>query len=365
MGIVREVTKARSIQPPLVGLRNARWVEIRHPSYYCISIFLFLSTLNVDTINQVKPIDILEPTVPNIGDGGIPPIFHLRCQSEILYINFINFTLYADAWFVGLEIYNPVSVLIQYNLSQNTFSDAQKSNDEWYPNHWLVHDASSTVIGNATIVLENAYFDIIKKDYYVYDYAYENQKLRKVALCPNPDYIGGMTDYAFSAEHILVIHNDIHLWQSQDGKELITHFLGRGEGSADFYFSPLGTYLVGRYCDEHNINDSVRENETWVFPASILIRTDNREIIESQKDVAFTQDEQFFVTERDGIPTLVHTATDTDMLHYSIPSPMVSAAFSPNGKRIYIAAANSKIYVFDSRLDSLVADWELLADPQR
>ena len=75
--------------------------------------------------------------------------------------------------------------------------------------------------------------------------------------------------------------------------------------------------------------------------------------------MAFSSDDRYLLTVRDGQPTLVDTDTDKNLCIYEMPSPMLSAVFSPDDSEIYIAGEDCKIYVFDSGIFSHARNWFL------
>ncbi len=79
------------------------------------------------------------------------------------------------------------------------------------------------------------------------------------------------------------------------------------------------------------------------------------------KDVAFTSDSRFFLTERDGVPTLVDSRMNWDLQKYDIDGEeMTAATFSPDDTQLYIATKEERIYIFDSQLPySKVDGWEV------
>ena len=84
------------------------------------------------------------------------------------------------------------------------------------------------------------------------------------------------------------------------------------------------------------------------------------DIFNVNKDVAFTKDDQFLVTEWKGVPTLFHTSMlGWPLEQYPVPSFMTACTFSPDDKQVYIACEDNKIYVFNVNLSASTATWEL------
>jgi len=320
-------------------------------------IFLFLSSSQI-AVAQVNPVDISAPPIPDyetIEGVEIPVIYHLRAESNSLDINFMTFYVYADAYYIGTEFNIDWSAQTQYDLANKSFSDFKRLETDWHVNIPLIHDASSVILDGETMLLENSYFHN-QEDMGGADPLITEKTIFSVSLSPNRLFIGGVCRILYHGYHVSGLDNYLQLWSSRDGKELFSQFLGRGY--SEFYFSPQGSFLAGRYCDD--IDNGKEQIPRWIRgPRSILVNTTTHEKIASSKDVAFTSDDEYFVTERDGVPTLVHARTDTNILRYAMESPMISAAFSPDNQRLYIAGANSKIYVFDSHLPSHAAGWEV------
>ncbi|MBN2328358.1 MAG: hypothetical protein JXR73_14530, partial [Candidatus Omnitrophica bacterium] len=81
---------------------------------------------------------------------------------------------------------------------------------------------------------------------------------------------------------------------------------------------------------------------------------------EVNRDVDFTKDEAYFITERDDMPTLVDVETDENILRYDMPVVMMAACFSPDDRTLYIAGEDNQLYVFDSGLQASAAEnWPL------
>jgi len=320
-----------------------------------LSIYL---SFNFHASAQVYPVDIIVPPIPGyetIEGVEIPVIYHLRSESNSLEIHFMTFYVYADAYYIGTEFTIDWSAQTQYDLADKSFSDFKKLETDWHVNTPLIHDASSVILNGETMLLENSYF--YKEEDTGHPYPLVTEKtIFSVCISPNRLFIGGSCRISYHGYHVSGLDNYLQLWSSQDGKELFSQFLGRGY--SEFYFSPQSTFLAGRYCDD--IDNGPEQNPRWIRgPRSILVNTTTHDKIASNRDVAFTSGDEYFVTERDGVPTLVHVRTDTNILRYAMESPMISAAFSPDNQRLYIAGANSQIYVFDSHLPSQTPGWEV------
>ncbi len=82
------------------------------------------------------------------------------------------------------------------------------------------------------------------------------------------------------------------------------------------------------------------------------------------KDVTFTSDDQYFLTEWEGKPTLFNLSSLqselTPIKQFDTPTYMTACTFSPDDEFVYIACEDNKIYVFESGIpDTKVDDWQL------
>ncbi len=335
-------------------------------------LLLFLSSSNL-LFSQIQPIEEIMPPVPNkvtLDGGETPEIYWLHCGNNFLDINFIAFTQWwGDNFNPDPECNIDWSILIKYDLNNTEFDNSILRWDlqsrifvieKWNQWNGLVHDASSVEINGQRIFLENAY----RTNYEVVDDVHEKEQLVEACLSPEKQCIIGITMETGSAQqHYSSFSLNIHLWNSETGAEIVEMRHQIGADYYEIYFSPKGEYLLCRYPfpPRYYPYDIIRlDEEIWVRgPKTLLIDLSYPRKLISNRDVAFTSDDEYFVTERDGVPTLVHARTDTNILRYAMESPMISAAFSPDNQRLYIAGANSKIYVFDSHLPSRTPGWEV------
>ncbi len=335
-------------------------------------ILLLLLISNTFTYTQIQPVEEIEPPLPNIKtmDGGeTPEIYWLKCNGILLHINFMTFT----QWWGDTNNPDPYcnidwSVLIHYDLIQKKFGnpimrwDLQNRvfiADKWNQINGLIHDASSVTVNGKIIFVENAYRESIDE---AIDFS-EKEQLIEAYLSPNKEYIVGISVYTSTVYfHYFSYQQILHLWRIDTGDEIkeMRHHIGADYN--EIYFSPKGEYILCRYpFPPYYPYDMIHLDEKkWVRgPKTLLIDLSHPRKLTSNRDVAFTSDDEYFVTERDGVPTLVHARSDTNILRYTMESPMISAAFSPDNQRLYIAGANSQIYVFDSHLPSNSAGWEV------
>ncbi len=350
-------------------MKSAKFYPIFLPFYFAIPFHAW---------GQIQPVEILEPPMPNLeriqGGEGEPEILWLRCDEDYLKINFIStsrtggdsqvrYILYLIDW----------SVLLNYDMNKMSYSEPVIRYSDQYKifdyKYWhaqqctgLIHDASSVTVNGQRIFLENSYAHIEYDDYDTYT----NEFITEACITPNEKYIIGITHVSnVSNFHYFYDLEKLHVWDSSTGKEYsdLTHEIT--VGYHELYYSPKENYLMARYFVGEHI-DLGGERSPFGYPLKYVLAPQSflidlshpRELI-SKRDVAFTSDDEYFVTERDGVPTLVHARTDTNILRYAMESPMISAAFSPDNQRLYLAGANSQIYVFDSHLPSRAPGWEV------
>jgi hypothetical protein len=126
---------------------------------------------------------------------------------------------------------------------------------------------------------------------------------------------------------------------------------------AEYGISPAEQFLVVRSYDKKDTFN----NSIVFYTDAHVIRIATNEELEAGKDVAFTPDDRYFVTEREGIPTLVNAVTDENLFHYHLPDEveMVSAVISPDTKTVVIAGIDNTLYFFPSGLGTSVENWQL------
>lgn len=98
-----------------------------------------------------------------------------------------------------------------------------------------------------------------------------------------------------------------------------------------------------------------------------MINTETLTEWDVDADVAFTSDSSFFVTLRDGYPSLVSVNSNRVLQRYDIGDTyMLAATFSNDDQTLYIATvkhnptADGTVYVFPSQLPTSSAEcWEV------
>ncbi|RJP30994.1 MAG: hypothetical protein C4527_08640 [Candidatus Omnitrophota bacterium] len=191
--------------------------------------------------------------------------------------------------------------------------------------------------------------------------------LRRVIISPAKDKFGGTVDFKYITYIKRKMHNfyTITIWNATT-EELIFQFdpqLERkstmadlGNRSFEVQFSPRGRFFYARGLNAPHAIDS------FIPPLlTDMVNVETLEIWDVSKDVAFSSDERFFVTERNGKPTLVDAYRNEELQTYDIgEEEMTAATFAPDDERLYVATSANNIHVFASRLPAAgIDEWEL------
>lgn len=149
-------------------------------------------------------------------------------------------------------------------------------------------------------------------------------------------------------------------WRGDDGRKIPLEIPDlAGDEVQPFNQIPieLNYELGGRYAIYRFIYEMFDESRgyelTWtVWPihylcAAHVIDIQRLQTISGDKDIAFNSDRTWFVTERDGLPTLVNMTTLENVQRFKVQKPMTAATFSPDDKLLYIATEKNQIEVFD------------------
>ena len=208
--------------------------------------------------------------------------------------------------------------------------------------------------------------------------------LNKVLLSPSGRFIGGIRhlENAAPPDYITSFWEIPSLWDAKDGTLILTaSSMGLPEEkytpldiewgwfsyAFEVRFSPderffwvrgeryIGPQDSGKYEDAYDVS----QHEYRLFLRAFLLDTVNHVVRVSDKDVAFTSDSRYYVTELDGFPALVESPTGIILRRYDTGKRMISAAFSPDNQKLYIGCEDNQIHVFDSHLPSHAAGWEV------
>ncbi|RJP24455.1 MAG: hypothetical protein C4527_18810 [Candidatus Omnitrophota bacterium] len=126
--------------------------------------------------------------------------------------------------------------------------------------------------------------------------------------------------------------------------------------SIELKFSPDSKYFVVR-----GLTRPPSSGRKFSYPVAEMINMETYTFLNVDNDVAFTSDGRFFVTERNGVPSLVDAVWDYTYQRYDIGEDVMTAAtFSPDDERLYIATDRNRIFVFESRLPAAgLEEWDI------
>ncbi len=255
----------------------------------------------------------------------------------------------------------------------------------------MVHDVSSVTVDGDTIFLEDAYSVIPPSK----EYPFITRKLEQAGISPNREWIGGLVSRLYTTDSPAGGGHPVRIPTLWDGEgnlvyqvkypvpryEPIRHIFNT---PSNIQFSPDNRFFIARGLEGYfsvatpNAYESVA---TIPYPGSFMLDTETLLVWETERDVAFTSDSRFFVTERDSVPTLVNAYQNRGIHVYDIgevvlnksdwkngeiigvPSTrknmMLAATFSHDDQWLYIAGIDQKVYVFPSQLPtSHVEGWE-------
>ncbi|MBN2328574.1 MAG: hypothetical protein JXR73_15635 [Candidatus Omnitrophica bacterium] len=230
----------------------------------------------------------------------------------------------------------------------------------------LIHDASSVIIDGQTIILEDSYYyhepftlpgdpeddlHTFGKDVY----------LDKAILSENKKWRGGIVQWSeiSSYYHKHEFAHPIIIWNAEDGATIFHEIpeeyfyltnRARVEGSVLYTFD-LRFLRNDRYFFSRNAGPEI--------PEALMLDMETFEFIPVNRDIALTSDESYYVTERDGLPSLMDANTHEILMRYDPGSTMTACCFSPDDRTLYIACEDLQIYAFDSSLPTTSLDWKL------
>ncbi len=337
-------------------------------SHICIYVALLLSIVNFVYGNTISCQSIIELVIPEFEERGIthgpgqPAVYQMRCLDDELILTFLYFSgVFGPE---GNDIFVDQYAIIRYHVQTKRQTDPQHG---YYYNYSyaanpLIFDASYVLLNDQRIILENAYLREIYTSEGGY-HSYENSDMELIFLSHQGSYIGGTIkrSYFDDISSARSYSRWAGIWETATGKNIVLTPLVEGvfcypliEGK----FSRNDDYSILRYMTYISFNEP-----HTLGPAVLMykMRMNPPQKYQAERDVAFTSDERWLVTERDGVPTLVDAETGADLQRYDIGEKniMTAACFSPDDQKLYIAGIDRKIYVFDSHLPSNAAGWEV------
>ncbi len=291
---------------------------------------------------------------------GHPDIYKLQADEIDICIKMLAY--FSTGWgtadtlidYYGIWKYNLKTHDI-FNLINN---DSGKLTDFSYGDPTQINLARDIV---HKIELEDSHTHIIEGDFH------QVTELISPSLSFNRKFIGAfLQEYSYNEDCSICgsfIKKFVGIWDANSGKKLqiISTPLSTSEAPCEIEirFSNFNRFLLARYAWNFESNEKI--DDYHYEHLCYLLNTDTLELWPAHGDVAFTSDERWLVTERDGMPTLVDAETGADLQRYDIGEKniMTAACFSPDDQKLYIAGIDRKIYVFDSHLPSHAAGWEV------
>jgi len=318
----------------------------------CIFYFIIFNSIinsalaDTDKILPIKYIEICKNVglYANTGEGEIQQIYNLRFDNDFesnLDMYYRHYRGFSDPTIIEWDELAPYHIIFD-SVDDNVIETVIISYDELdkllfseyrWDNSIVLEDNSNT-IGKLFI------------DYKKIDYSSKN-----LIISPDKKKVGGVIFYVVYRYDGHFVHhfyfNQPRLWDAAEG-----YVLFKTEYAEDLLkacvietrFSPDSRYFYVRYPKTFNID---------------LIETATLTTIPAQGDVAYNSDVHYMVTGRNGLPTLVDLTTMEEIHKYEIAGAMTACAFSPDDKELYIVDANRTLYIFDSKLPTLVVDWEI------
>ncbi len=318
---------------------------------YILVLFLLINAAKLDgkTIERIEIIDLDKSALFEEDSIYLTGIYYLQFTDQET-INIVSLRLFQSLGPYGnrLDIFHNKHSF--YHLPSREVLESQEANWEFKVGE-LICDATSVMIENDYLELENAY-EISSDGFF-------GHQLEHAKLSPDLNYIGG-TMYYYRYGTGLYVSG---IWDSDNGSMLFLE-VPHPEQHTSYYvtpsielkFSPDSKYFVVR-----GLTEPYFPRGRFSYPTAKMIYLETLKFLQVDKDVAFTSDSRFFVTEREGKPALVDAQGDHVWQWYDIGEDIMTAVtFSPDDERLYIATSANNIYVFESRLPAAcVKDWEV------
>ena len=318
-----------------------------------ILYFICLTGLPINVYNETSVIEVPKPQwTPSIQIPGNPSIFKLTAEEYKIFVSYLGYNVVSlgsqgvipTAWITTLESHS----LWQFDLKTKIFllliQEDKYELSSYSSGDIRQIDLARNALKN--IQLENVSNSGLELKLPVLSY---NEKMIACALWD----VGNVA-----------IQKSFGIWEINNGGKIISinlpiNYIIEAPEEIEIRFSPSDRFLIARYAENHEATDRITEQHYEHL--CYLLNTDTLELWPAHGDVAFTSDERWLVTERDGVPTLVDAETGNSIQRYDIGETniMTAACFSPDDRQLYIAGIDRKIYVFDSHLPSRAAGWEV------
>ena len=352
------------------GRKYAPWVVVSKEKIMLKSIsiasilLIFLSIdIHAQIVKQPSMIQTLptpEFPVPDPINDRITAFFIQSTNNNLIQLHY--FRMWVEPG-VGLP-FGTIDLLhygvATWNMGTKEVIDFSGADRNiFFEENSIVHDGKSVVIDERQLVLEDSQIT-----YFYHTDLYLEYHLDKAHLSPNKQRIGGLVHYAIvsleGGENEWYI---MALWDSITGKTLYReippspdYVPSDGPGlsihplSLELNFSPDGRFYFFR--------QGFVERPWGVLPSLKLLDTETLTLWEADRDVAFSSDMRYLVTERDGLPSLVNIESNTIIHQYQVESPMSACCFSTDDSQVYITTIINELHIFDTGIESSATNWE-------
>jgi WD40 repeat protein len=318
-------------------------------SAYCLS--------NV-YVNAITPIRVFDPPMFETNGDTEDRVYHLNFSDTSS--EWMKMIYYSGSAVFGydLTIVQPgLHHLVQWNMETSVAGEVETGVGAVHMD--LIPSATSSVyVNDQWLPLEHSYY----LPEYEEDIWYE---LKFATRSPDGKTIGGVVLFSSGGGIIMQQkRSSLSLWDAVDGylifQETVEYNNNPFSHSPfDIKYSPTGRFLVLRSMIGIAAYSPTGSPGDVAIPDADLLDIEQKILRKADRDVAFSSDDRYLLTVRDGQPTLVDVATDKNLQSYEMPSHMLSAVFSPDDHEIYIAGEDNKIYVFESGIFSNVQNWFL------
>ncbi len=328
---------------------------------------LFAFSLQAQSIETVLPSNVVDLSISIFDDrdysvfgkGDCVNIYNLEVDGDsvysmvgVYYISFVGLQMIPDYYFQHYRIFQTDRVTASHVINPTQIDSPKISN--------ISHAKDSAIVNDTEIPLENSYSlqykQFIDGETVGVEYHIERLAIQKKNQSNN--LIGGLVKWTTSSSdlHYITQVYTANLWNLK-GKHIWSdkiRYANIVPGITELRFMHNEKFLTFNMSGEERIVD----NNWFLIPFSYLIEVETFEFLPANRDVAFSSDEKYYVTERDGLPSLVDAETHDVLLRYDPGMIMTACGFSPDDARLYIACEDLKVYEFSSHVpDTAVEDW--------
>ncbi len=329
---------------------------------------IFFAFLSIDIHAQIvkQPVMVQSlpsfefPKMPGYADDQLEYAIYFLVPNpdhnlQIIYYNVASEPCYPFPGYYRILHTN----LTTWDIIHAKILDTELINGNLFPVSNLIHDASSVTINGKQIILEDSYLPFIVVNEGGYGFS-----LQSVELSPSQKYVGGIIMYCDDYLYGTILS----LWDANTGDTIYREyptepFLYRSDFNwiynrkiepklIDLHFTLDENYLITReFWGDNYRNISI--------PRAKMLDLKKWEFITVDRDVAFSSDMRYMVTERNGLPSLVDLESNTIIHQYQVEYPMTACCFSPDDSQVYITTIINELHIFDSGLQSTAPCWEV------